>query len=155
MNLVFRFLGVFVGEGKVIQRFELLGDTAPFQQDCLPCHFSGMCREHRCDLYLLEGVEGALRREAGILHTEQRAAKRPGERGILAVQFARATAAFAVVGLRQIGQLEIDGERFGHAVGRGQVHLRDDLLRLLHLFRRTGLLRAAAHSFAMFNQQPA
>jgi hypothetical protein len=37
----------------------------------------------------------------------------------------------------------------------GNVHLRDDLLRLLHLFRRTGLLRVAAHSFAMLDQQPA
>ena len=74
---------------------------------------------------------------------------------MFAVQFAGAAAALAMIGFRQIRQLEISREGFRHLVGAGQVHLGDDLLRLEHEFGRGSLLRAAAHGLAMLDQQSA
>ncbi len=70
------------------------------------------------------------------------------------IQFAGATAALAMVGLSEIGEFEIRRECFGHVIGAGQVHPRDNLLRLEHEFRRRSLLRTLTRRFAVFDQKP-
>ena len=64
----------------------------------------------------------------------------PGSGGLLAIQFAGAAAALAMVGLGQIGQFEISREGLGHLVGAGQVHPGNHFLRLEHQFGRGSLL---------------
>ena len=73
----------------------------------------------------------------------------PGSGGWSRVQFSGAAAAFAVIGLGQIGQFEIRREGFGDLVGAGQIHLRDNFLRFEHEFGRRGLLRTAPRGLAM------
>jgi hypothetical protein len=79
----------------------------------------------------------------------------PGSGAMFAIQFAGAAAALAVVRLGQVGEFEVRRKGLGDLVGVGQVHARDDLLRLAHQLGRRGLLRTLPRRFAMLDQQAA
>ena len=55
----------------------------------------------------------------------------PGSGGSSAMQFSRAAAALAMIGLGQVGQFEIGGERLGHAVSSVNIERCDGRLGLL------------------------
>jgi hypothetical protein len=78
----------------------------------------------------------------------------------------RATAAFAVIGFGEVGELEIDREGFGNAVGIFDAELLDDLASLLHppglgCTARSGFgfdgrgRFGSGHLFAMLDEQAA
>ncbi len=60
-------------------------------------------------------------------HAQQSSAKRPRQRRLFAVQFSRAPPPLAMIGFREVRQLKINGERFGHAVGVFHFQPRDRL----------------------------
>ena len=110
-------------ERQAVETLQLFGDAATLQKNRLTGHFGGMRGEYRSDLDLPQGSEGILCRHAGFFHAQKRSAKRTGKRSVIAIQFACTAAAFAVIGLGQIGQLEVSREGFGHLIGAGQVHV--------------------------------
>jgi hypothetical protein len=65
------------------------------------------------------------------VHSLQRAPERTFQRRLLGVQFGGAPASFAVCGLGQIGEFEVNGEGFGNAVSFFNREARDNLARLI------------------------
>src|SRR5438552_1847580 len=107
--------------------FEQASDPSPLLQDRAARNFGWMGGEHGDDLYLAQQVKCLVGANSCIAHSEQRPAKRTGKRRLVRVKLGSAAAAFAMVGFREVCQLEIDGECFGDPVGLLGLELPDNL----------------------------
>ncbi len=108
----------------------MFGDAAALEQDSAARHFGGMSGENGCDFYLAQNGQGLVGVDSGGAHALQRAPERTFQRRLLGMQFGGAAAAFAMSGLRKIGEFEVDGESFGDAVSLFDGQARDNLPRL-------------------------
>jgi hypothetical protein len=113
--------------------FEQASDPPALLQDGAARNFGWMGGEYGDDLYLAQQVKRLIGADSCIAHSEQRPAKGAGKRGLICVKPGGAAAALAMVGFREIGQFEIDGESFGDPIGLLSLELADNLLRLAHL----------------------
>ena len=112
--------------------FQVLRDAPPLQQHGAARHFRGMRREHRHDSYLAQSSQRVGRGNSRCPHAQQSSAKRSGQHRLFTVEFGRAPPPLAMIGFRQVGQLKINGERFGHAISVLHFQPRDPLARLRH-----------------------
>ncbi len=88
--------------------------------------------KHRHDAYLVQSSQRVIGRNSRRAHAQQSPAKRSGQHRPVAVQLGRAPPPLAMIGFRQVGQLKINRERFGHTVGVFHRQVRDPLAGLRH-----------------------
>src|ERR1041385_4561158 len=87
-----------------------------------------MGSEDKYDFYLRQPLECLLLSDAGITHPAQSAQKRSGLGQQLRRRLGSAAAAFAMIGLSEVGQFEIDRERFRHLMRVSDIQTTDNLL---------------------------
>ena len=153
MNDLFATQGFVHGEGKTIQPLQLFGDAATLQQHRLPRYLRGMGCEYGSNHDPPKSPQRRLRGNPSLLHAQHRAVKRSGQGSGLPVQLAGAASPFAMVGLCQICQLEINRECFCDLIRAVQIHFCNHRLGAGHQFpvsRGGGTVR---HSLAMPNRQ--
>ena len=149
----FQIYRVRFGQGQAIQIFQMLGDPPASHQHRAPRHFGGMRGKNRHDFYFLQRGQRVGGGNSRVTHAQQGPAKRSGQRRLTGVQFRRAAAALAVIGFSQIGQFEINRERFGHAIRVVQFHFPNDITGVRHqrIFRGC---RGAGIFFTLLDQKP-
>jgi len=122
MDDLFATQGFAWGEGKTIEPLQLFGDAATLQQYCLPRHLRGMGGEYRSHGNLAKRRQRGFGGHAGLLHAQQCSMKRSRQRGGLPIQLPGAAPPFAVISLRQVGQLEINGEGLRDVISAVHIH---------------------------------
>ena len=154
-NLRFKFGGFRVRKRKLIEPLKTPGDAAALETNRVARDLGWMCGEHRRNANVAERVTDRLRGEAGRSHPLERAPERSFGKRARPVQMRRAPPPLAMVRLRQVGQLEINGKRFSQAVSIFDRKAANDLARLEHKLLRLRIVWGiSGRRLAVLDQQP-
>ena len=140
----------------MVKTLQALADAPPLEEDCATRDLSRMRGKNGDDFDLLEPFERRRPCDTALVHPLECAANGAGLRREFRRKLRGAATALALIGLGEVGQLEIDGKRFRHAIGFDDSHALDRLCGALHQLARPRavLIRLrVAHAFAVLNRQ--